>query len=194
MPTAQQYQDFVAGRISTTNDLAKMQVPATEMLNVIKACLAFDRIKRQAFYDKKPDASYEHKMDDMLLAASDAATVVSLMPFTTLAHTRIPAHLIHAIFGKVSELGELMQSMLLAVADHTAMDPTNLVEEFGDDAFYTQLALNAMGVTDEIVREANMAKLRKRYPDPTDVAATAGQDRDVAGEAQAISEVVNAAH
>jgi len=53
--------------------------------------------------------------------------------------------------------------ILTAVLLGEEFDKVNLVEELGDDAFYTSLALQAIGGNPEQVVYTNVRKLAKRY-------------------------------
>lgn len=70
--------------------------------------------------------------------------------------------LAHALLGKITEALELAP-ILTAVLLGEEFDKVNLVEELGDDAFYTSLALQAIGGNPEQVVYTNVRKLAKRY-------------------------------
>lgn len=70
--------------------------------------------------------------------------------------------LAHALLGKITEAMELAP-ILTEILLGEDFDPVNLVEELGDDAFYTSLALQAIGGNPEQVVYTNVRKLAKRY-------------------------------
>ncbi len=79
--------------------------------------------------------------------------------------------LLHAIAGKVTEAGELMDQFKRHVFYGKELDVTNLVEELGDDAWYGALLrdcitiLRGTPVTQEEIQTLNINKLKARYPD-----------------------------
>lgn len=91
--------------------------------------------------------------------------------------------LLHAIIGKFDELGELISTFNTYQAGG-GLDTKNLIEELGDDAFYSALAMLAIGVTPEQVEAANRAKLMRRYPNG--FSKKDSDNRDYAKEGEAM--------
>lgn len=71
--------------------------------------------------------------------------------------------LIHGILGKITEALELAPILVDLLSDKGDIDIVNLVEELGDDAFYTALATLAGGIMGGEVVYRNVKKLAKRY-------------------------------
>lgn len=94
--------------------------------------------------------------------------------------TNIPIRLNHAIIGMVGEVGELASALERWIYYGKQPDTVNFAEELGDLAWYLSEACNALGLSLSAVMEANIRKLRVRYPDKyEDVrAAEEGRDRD----------------
>lgn len=88
--------------------------------------------------------------------------------------------LIHAVFGCAGEAGELVDPVKKAMFYGKAVDVENIKEEAGDLLWYIAGPLcRALGCTLEELAAANVAKLRKRYPEKyTDEAAIARADKD----------------
>lgn len=80
--------------------------------------------------------------------------------------------IIHAAFGYADEVGEVFGMLKKHVFYGKPIDDVNLVEEVGDLMWYTALLVDALGVDPVRVLEANVAKLKARFPDRyTDEAA-----------------------
>lgn len=78
---------------------------------------------------------------------------------------RVMSRLIHGVLGKMSELGELADAIKKRLIYGKPLDEINLVEEIGDDSWYTALILDALAVGWEAAWQKNIAKLRTRFPD-----------------------------
>ncbi len=71
----------------------------------------------------------------------------------------------HAIIGLVTEAGEAMDAVKKSLFYNQPFDRTNLKEELGDALWYIAVACQTNGWTMEEVMEANIRKLRVRYPE-----------------------------
>jgi len=113
----------------------------------------------------------------------------------------VPIRLNHAVIGLGSEAGELMSLVQKwiyygkfagdAVADAGCLPVKvrdNVAEEIGDVLWYAALACNAAGLSLQAVMEANIAKLRVRYPQKYTDLLAAEENRDRKAEAEAIDE------
>jgi len=74
-------------------------------------------------------------------------------------------HLIHAHLGMSSETGEVADALKKHLVYGQPLDSTNIVEECGDKLWYIALALSACDCTLEECMEANINKLKIRYPE-----------------------------
>lgn len=72
-------------------------------------------------------------------------------------------NVIHAIIGKATEAGELLEA-LSATAEGAVFDDVNALEEVGDGFWYDALLLRAIGSNFGEAQAVNIAKLRKRFP------------------------------
>ena len=78
---------------------------------------------------------------------------------------------IHAILGKLSEIGEVADQYKRHIFYGTPLDPVNIKEEVGDGDWYDSLLLDAVNkrfnlkLTHEECFAAMVNKLRTRYPD-----------------------------
>lgn len=73
--------------------------------------------------------------------------------------------MLHGILGVTSEAGELSDHLKRHIFYKTPFDKGNVKEELGDLLWYIALICRAIDVTIEDVMEANIKKLKKRYPE-----------------------------
>jgi hypothetical protein len=76
----------------------------------------------------------------------------------------IPVRLLHCALGCYTESGEMLEA-LAAPYVGGQLDLVNFGEEVGDIEWYQAIGFDASGVTEASCREANIAKLRRRYPE-----------------------------
>ena len=72
--------------------------------------------------------------------------------------------IVHAIIGKATEAGELLEALQESLIYNNAFDQVNLLEEIGDGFWYDAIALQAIGDNFEHCAAVNNAKLRLRFP------------------------------
>lgn len=77
---------------------------------------------------------------------------------------KIDVRLLHCALGINTESGEMLEA-LGAQYVGGQLDMTNFGEEVGDVEWYQAIGFNASGVSEASCREANIAKLRARYPE-----------------------------
>lgn len=96
------------------------------------------------------------------------------------------AHLNHAMLGMTSELGELADALKKYLHYGRDFDRVNALEELGDIAWYLALAVDCLGGDLENVLEANIAKLKKRFPEK--FGDNGAEHRDVQQERMVLEE------
>jgi NTP pyrophosphatase (non-canonical NTP hydrolase) len=77
----------------------------------------------------------------------------------------LPVRLNHAVLGMAGEVGELAGALEKWLYYGRALDRENLIEEMGDLLWYVAQLCNGIAVDMSMVMEANIAKLRARYPE-----------------------------
>jgi len=89
------------------------------------------------------------------------------------------AHLLHMAVGLAGEVGEVIDALKRHSIYGKPLDRTNVIEELGDIEFYLEGIRAALDISRDRVIEANIAKLRKRYPEGvyTNVAAIVRADK-----------------
>lgn len=108
----------------------------------------------------------------------------------------LPVRLNHAVIGLAGEAGELAGLVEKWLYYGQALDPARWKDELGDCLWYIALACNALGLDLGEVMEANIRKLRARYPEGYADALAAERDRQAeaaALEQQALVQVRPAA-
>jgi len=75
------------------------------------------------------------------------------------------SRLLHAAIGVCTETGELQDWIKKDFIYGKVLDRTRVLEELGDKAWYINLGLDAIGATWSEMFDANIAKLRVRFPD-----------------------------
>ena len=73
--------------------------------------------------------------------------------------------LLHSAMGCATEAGELLDQLKKKMFYHKQLDEHHLIEEFGDILWYVVMGLDAVDSTIEEAMEANIRKLRQRYPE-----------------------------
>ena len=73
--------------------------------------------------------------------------------------------LINSVMGLCGESGEAIDIVKKWMAHGHALDQEHLVKELGDIAWYLAEAATALDMDLEDILQANLDKLKKRYPD-----------------------------
>ena len=101
-----------------------------------------------------------------------------------------PIRLNHSVIGLAGEVGELASRIQKWIYYGKPLDEaalTNLAEEYGDCLWYIAEGLNALGLDMGKVMEANIAKLRIRYPEKYSDLLAAEENRKREEEAKAVA-------
>lgn len=132
---------------------------------VIGGSEELDKVKKFVIYNKEIEG----------FAQVDELSLEALTPEK--------AHLLHMAVGAVGETGELADAIADHVYNGADLDVQNVLEEIGDELFYLQGILNAIGFSLHDAIMANKVKLLgKRYKNGySDAAAQARADKP-AGE------------
>ena len=77
--------------------------------------------------------------------------------------------LINSVMGLCGEAGEAIDIVKKWMAQGHALDRAHLVKELGDIAWYLAEAATALDISLEEILQANIDKLKKRYPEGFDV-------------------------
>ena len=74
------------------------------------------------------------------------------------------ARLLNGLMGLSGESGEALDLLKKHIFQGHELDRTHLEKELGDVAWYLALSADALGFTLEEILQANIGKLRERYP------------------------------
>jgi len=97
--------------------------------------------------------------------------------------------LLHAAIGIAGEAGEILDAVKKHWVYGKELDRENLIEELGDLIHYYQMMCLVLNIDADVPVEANMVKLRKRYPNGySDAAALARADKTVHLDRPSVSE------
>ena len=181
------YRDFMLTLTSppeTYNLSQEVLGGLTEALHrLTPASLELDHFKRAMTYGDKlrinPPANY-HPLHPLIRGAGSRIAAGEELT----DENRARLLLIHALLGKITEAMELAPILIDLISDKADVDVVNLIEELGDDRFYTALAEHAANVMEGNVVYRNVRKLCKRYKGGLfDQAAALNRDLDAEREA-----------
>lgn len=86
--------------------------------------------------------------------------------------------LINGVMGLCGESGEAIDIVKKWLAQGHELDREHLAKELGDIAWYLAEAATALDLTLEDIFEANIEKLRKRYPEGFDAERSVNRSED----------------
>lgn len=123
----------------------------------IAALRLLDEVKKALFYNKQFNG----------LAPAELELSSNTLQIHNMAPTpQEGIDLIHAILGKATESGELLEAMMQSLAvGGVPFDTVNFIEEIGDGFWYDAIGLEAVKATFADAADRNNRKLRKRFPD-----------------------------
>ena len=128
----------------------------------IDALNALDRVKKCLFYGRELGPLAEG------VETGEVYQNCNLLP-TWIAETpeddEKACNIIHAIIGKATEAGELLEALHATAIRGETFDVANAGEEIGDGFWYDALLARACGLTFDGIQRTNIAKLRHRFPD-----------------------------
>ncbi len=84
----------------------------------------------------------------------------------------------HAVYGIVTEAGELMADLKKTKIYSKPLDRDHLIDEMGDVMWYMALLADELGVGFEEVWEKNIKKLLVRYPEGYDSQKALNHDKE----------------
>ena len=97
-----------------------------------------------------------------------------------------PIRLNHSVLGLTGEVGELAGAIEKWIYYGQQRDDTNIKEELGDCLWYIALACNTLGISLADVMEANINKLKLRYPEKFSEELAKEENRDREGEREIV--------
>lgn len=173
IPTAIVVNEFVL------NDLMQM---------IIALANAADLVKKRIFYGKDINVDKYHAyLSQLKKSVDDQLDMVDQVPPEVLNQVfgvdyiagmnhgtaarlaggrpeKLNIRLLHSALGIHTEAGEMFEALIKQYRGEE-LDKVNFAEELGDVDWYKAIGHDETGVDESTMREANIAKLRKRYPD-----------------------------
>lgn len=133
------------------SNLVSQQALEAFLIVSIEALQKLDKIKKALFYGREPDGVYymPHETD------------IKVHTLHKDPHSAV--RLLHGILGVATEAGEMLEALRKGL-NGEGFDTVNLFEECGDNQWYIAAMLRVMGKTFTDAQVANIAKLRKRFP------------------------------
>ena len=179
-------KQYLKDSARTASDSYHFEVPDTlntlaMFTNISLASEACDNLKRSAFYGLKQDPEEAKAKMQVKMTENQArldklvATDQEKFSFTD---DQKNIDLLHSLLGIQSEIGELMDATIDAINEEREVDWVNIGEELGDILWYVAMGLRAAGTDFETVSNANLEKLRKRFPEKFTSEKAANRDLD----------------
>lgn len=148
----------------------------------IDALNALDRVKKTLFYGRD--------LGPLALAVGDVWQNCAKLPewiSDRPEDDEKARNIIHAIIGKATEAGELLELLQATAIYGEVFDVANAGEEIGDSFWYDALLARACGLTFDGIQRTNIAKLRHRFPNA--FIEYDANNRDLFGERRILEEV-----
>lgn len=184
---------FIAKALLTESTRAPVAESAEDfrdalMLGVLVAEL-IDLYKKHAFYGKPLDPHVRAEVLEKILSVANG-TIDPFRHEGVEAQLNVNPRLLHAIVGKFTEAGEMLQA--ICESEETGeLDIVNLAEEMGDDKWYDAIFLDEISkhsISLAGILQANNDKLlKKRYPNGFN--AEDASIRDLVGERLILEQV-----
>ena len=187
-PTEQKPFDYVAeAHLTASPHFYGDRVPlahfAAVLEEAISALNALDRIKKALFYGRDLGPLVEGTEGG--ISCAKLPDWISDVP----EEDEKARNIIHAIIGKATEAGELLELLHATAVNGEPFDVANAGEEVGDGFWYDALLARACGLTFDGIQRTNIAKLRHRFPERfTEYDAN---NRDLFGERRILEEGSN---
>lgn len=160
-------QKYVQDAIRTESKIpnVKLNLYEFDQLVLLFVCAAelLDQVKKNVFYNKGIN---EKKWDDSVktidLTIQALKSIQRNEDYYETSVTKFDPRIFHGIVGVATEAGELVEALK---ASQNSIDTTNVLEEIGDISWYTAILLDQLGGDWEKLLNANIAKLKARYPE-----------------------------
>ena len=167
-------KQYVADATTTESliDVVKVDpmLLASTLQIMIAAGTILDQIKKNAFYDKPFNVDSLQAEFANIVASLDGLRGPILSGINP-TDTRYSPRIFHAVVGIATEAVELLEGM-----NSEDFDTVNFLEELGDLNWYEAIGIDAVDGSFDNVLTANIAKLKKRYPNKFDKDAAVNRD------------------
>ena len=188
-PNEQRPFDYVAeAHLTASPRYYGERIPLEHFSAVLKEAIdalsALDRIKKAMFYGRELGPLSESvNVGDVWINCAKLPEWISDVP----EEDQAACNIIHAIIGKATEAGELLELLHATAINGEPFDVANAGEEIGDSFWYDALLARACGLTFDGIQRTNIAKLRHRFPNA--FIEYDANNRDLFGERRILEEV-----
>lgn len=187
-PNEQRPFDYVAeAHLTASPHFYGQTVPLAHLAAVLKEAIQalnkLDKIKKALFYGRELGEVAEGvELGEVWQNCNGLPDWISDVP----EEDEKARNIIHAIIGKATEAGELLELLHKTAVHGEPFDVANAGEEVGDGFWYDALLAKACGLTFDGIQRTNIAKLRHRFPNAfTEYDAN---NRDLFGERRILEE------
>lgn len=133
------------------------KINRAEFVTILRSCISnlqtLDVIKKTLFYGRDYKTVLGKTIEGLPFAINGFGT-----------DSTETINVIHAIIGKATEAGELLEALLEGFKNEVPLDYVNLREEVGDGLWYDAILLKAIGSNFEEAQKINIDKLKARFP------------------------------
>lgn len=128
----------------------------------ISALQNLDKVKKQLYYGRD--------VGDVDFSDTAIARMHGDRSFDKFAKTPEARDLLHAVIGKATEAGELLEAVHQVIKENkildvSKVDEANILEEVGDGFWYDAILCNMFEFSFEDAQKVNIEKLMKRFPE-----------------------------
>jgi NTP pyrophosphatase (non-canonical NTP hydrolase) len=124
--------------------------------------LLLNQFKKHCIYGKP----LEEIKDQVMRLSEDQMDILDAPEYEDdLELTQDQAESLHALFGLVTEVGEIIPIMMKYIFANDKLDVAHLSEELTDTLWYTSVLVRKFNLDPAKMMDQNIAKLRTRYPD-----------------------------
>lgn len=163
--------EFIPQAIRTESRIEKVEVNKEVLELLLGSFIAFghllDQVKKNVFYNKPYNVENLHKTltSDLGVMASNELDIDHTKQLLEQKETiDVDPRVFHAIVGILTESTELAEQLLKGVRGEK-MDRINLLEELGDNFWYSAVMMDALQANPDNVLETVVRKLKARFPD-----------------------------
>lgn len=189
-------EKYITDAIRTESHIDRVQSNPTLLLPALKAFIAagniLDMVKKNVFYGKPiSEEDYAKELSTLriqsMMELQESPSYGDLDADQVKRDFNINPRVFHALIGIMTESAELGESLLSGLSAETGeVDSVNILEELGDLNWYQAIAIDALDGSFENVLNANIAKLRARYPEK--FTQDAAINRDLTNERQVLED------
>ena len=131
------------------------------LAQAIAALQNLDKVKKQLYYGRD--------VGDVDFSETALARMHGDQSADMFAKSPEARDLLHAVIGKATEAGELLENVFELIKEHktidvSKVDAANILEEVGDGFWYDAILCNLFDFSFEVAQDVNIEKLKKRFP------------------------------